>query len=518
MSLEASVKQILLAASRVYDISGETPFEHAAGLSKLLGNNLYLKREDCQPIHSFKIRGAYNKIVQLSDEEKKLGVVTASAGNHAQGVAIVAQHLGIDAYVFMGCNTPKVKIDAVKSFGAKIFLKGNTLAEAFEYALEFSKEKGSILVHPYDDAQVVAGQGTAGVEILKQFSSVNPLNAVFMPVGGGGLLTGIGSYIKHLNKDVKIIAVEAEGTDSLRRALEAGKPVPVPANELDLFADGVAVSQVGQICFDAAKDIVDELIVASTDEICGAVKDIYEETRSITEPSGALALAGMKKYIDKHNCKDQHFVAVVTGANVSFERLQHIAERAVVGEKKEALFAVHLSEQKGSFRDFCKRLGESSISEFNYRVASCASKVASVYVGIGVEDEAHRKSLFKSLCDDGYAALDLTDNEVAKLHIRHMVGGGLPKGVSELVYRFEFPQRPGALMGFLSEIGEHWNITMFHYRNHGAAWGRVLAGFQLNEGESAQQLEALFEKLKYRFWSESDNEAYKIFLGQSEGA
>ncbi len=507
--MEKYVKKIL--ASRVYDVADETPLQRARLLSRRLDNEVRLKREDLQPVFSFKIRGAYNRIAQLSDEERACGVIAASAGNHAQGVALAARELGIRAVIVMGRNTPSIKIEAVRDLGARVVLHGDSYDEASAHARKLVAEHGYVYVHPFDDPDVIAGQGTVGMEIMNQHPGTPDI--LFVPVGGGGLIAGISAYVKYLSPQTLVIGVEAEGSACMTAALAAGRRVQLPFDTLDLFADGTSVAQVGKETFRLAKRWVDTTITVNTDEICAAIKDLFDDTRSIAEPSGALAVAGMKKYCAENSVSGQHLVAVVSGANVNFDRLRHISERAEVGEQREVVLGVTIPEKKGSFRKFCKALGRHPVSEFNYRFAN--DKEAHVYVGLQVADPADRPKLIDSLTAGGYPVSDMTDNEAAKLHVRHMVGGRTFGGKREILYRFEFPERPGALMRFLSVLGTGWNITLFHYRNHGAAWGRVLVGFEVVEEDVAEQQDRLtdyLQRIGYRYWEETDNPAYGLFL------
>ncbi len=507
--LESYVKKIL--GSRVYDIVEETPLARAGGLSELLGCDVYLKREDVQPVFSFKLRGSYNKIAQLSAARQAKGVIAASAGNHAQGVAMAAAKLGIKATIVMGLNTPSIKVDAVKSWGAKVILHGDTYDAAAAHARLLKKRDGAVFVHPYDDVDVIAGQGTVGMEIVNQHPG-QP-DAIFVPVGGGGLIAGIAAYVKYLYPRTRIIGVEAHGSACLHAAKLEGKRVTLDKSTLDLFADGVSVARVGAEPFKIAKDYVDDVVVVTIDEICGAIKDIFEETRVVAEPAGALAVAGMKRYLERSR-GFKSTVAVVSGANVNFDRLRHISERAEVGEQREALLAVTIDERKGSFLKFCRALGKRGITEFNYRLCATGNsgrEEAHIYVGAKLSGPGDRQRVIRDLRQGGYRVLDMTDNELAKLHVRHMVGGRNPDQPAELLYRFEFPERPGALLEFLSGLGSRWNITLFHYRNHGAAFGRVLVGFEAQHGEQAQ-LAKFLSAIGYRFWEETDNQAYAMFL------
>ncbi len=503
--LEPIVKKIL--STRVYDVAIESPLDEAPNLSARLGNRVLLKREDLQPVFSYKLRGSYNKIVQLPEAQRARGVVAASAGNHAQGVALAARRLGIRAHIVMGRNTPDIKIRAVRQLGARVVLHGDAYDEASAHARELADREGYEFVHPFDDIDVIAGQGTVGMEIINQHGG--QLHAVVVPVGGGGLIAGIGAYVKYLKPDIRVIGVEAEGSACLAAAMAAGRRVRLPAKTLDLFADGASVAQVGKEPFRIARRCVDEVITVSTDELCGAIKDIFDDTRSIAEPAGALGVAGAKKYVDASGISGQELVAVVSGANVNFDRLRHISERAELGEKREAIMAVTIPERPGSFRKFCRVIGKRSITEFNYRYSD--PRRANVYVGVQIGAGDSRQQLAAALETAGYDFTDMTDNEVAKLHVRHMVGGRTADAGPELLYRFEFPERPGALLKFLLGLGSRWNITLFHYRNHGAAWGRVLAGFHAGPGDR-QDLNRFLDKIGYRYVEETDNPAYGMFL------
>lgn len=494
-------------AARVYDVAIESPLQIAPFLSERLGNRIWIKREDLQPVYSFKLRGAYNKMVQLSEEEKALGVVTASAGNHAQGVALSAQKLGIKATIVMPRTTPDIKVKAVKARGAKVVLQGDAFDEAFAYSQKLVEEKKMTYVHPYDDPDVIAGQGTVAMEILRQLSG--PLDAVFIPVGGGGLIAGMAAYIKALRPEVKVIGVESTESPCLAAALAAKERVVLP--QVGIFADGVAVAQIGQNTWEVCKDYVDEVITCTPDEICAAIKDIYDDMRAISEPAGALALAGVKKYIEREGCENQNLVAVLSGANVNFDRLRYISEVAEIGEGREIILAVTIPEQPGSFQRFCSLIGKRPITEFNYRYSDDSS--AQIYVGVKVGAEVGaRQALLDELAAEEYPVYDITDDEMAKYHIRHMVGGHTPANVTdERVYRFEFPERPGALLNFLKKLGKQFNISLFHYRNHGAAFGRVLVGLQVPE-DKAELLEKTLRELGYQYWNESQNMAYQLFL------
>lgn len=497
------IKQILEA--RVYDVVEETPLDRARFLSERLQNRILLKREDLQPVYSFKLRGAYNRMVRLSPEQRACGVIAASAGNHAQGVAFSAQKLGIQAIIVMPETTPDTKVRAVKSYGAKAVLWGDTFDEACAHAYRLADEKGYTFIHPYDDPDVIAGQGTIGMELLRQESG--PLDAIFVPVGGGGLIAGISAFVKYLRPEIKIIGVESDESACLTAALEKNRRVVLP--EVGIFADGVAVAQIGKEPFRIARQCVDDMITVNSDEICASIKDIFDDTRSITEPAGALALAGLKKYVQQAQWRNKTLIAINSGANTNFDRLRHISERAELGEQREALLAVTIPEKPGSFQRFCRVLGKISISEFNYRFAD--KDAAHVFVGVQIRSHNERQLLIERLREKGYIAQDLSDNEMAKLHIRHMVGGRPPNIGDELLYRVEFPERPGALMAFLSKLGERWNISLFHYRNHGAAYGRVLLGFQA-EASAVREIERVLADINYPFHSEVANPAYQLFL------
>ena len=503
--LDQVVKKIL--TSRVYDVATETPVQEAPNLSTRLNHRVALKREDLQQVFSFKIRGAYNKMALLSAKSRAANVVAASAGNHAQGVALAAQKLGVRAHIVMGRNTPSIKVDAVRKLGAHVIFQGDTYQQAADHAEELAAKRGYTLVHPYDDLDVIAGQGTVGMEIMNHDPD---WDAIFVPVGGGGLIAGISAYVKNLRPKTKIIGVEADGSACLAAALKAGRRVRLPVDALDVFADGVSVAQIGKLPFRIAKNHVDEVVTASTDEICAAVKDVFDDTRSIAEPSGALAVAGLKNFVAKNpRLKDKRYVAVVSGANVDFDRLRHISERAELGEHREAIFGVSIDEKKGSFRRFCRACGKRAVTEFNYRYAS--DDEAHVYVGLQIGTDESRQDVARSLVEAGYQVTDMTDNEAAKLHVRHMVGGRVSRRKPELLYRFEFPERPGALLRFLNGLGSHWNITVFHYRNHGAAWGRVLVGFEAQSTDRAN-LTTYLERIGYRYWEETGNPAVELFL------
>ncbi|MFQ5936804.1 MAG: threonine ammonia-lyase, biosynthetic [Acidiferrobacterales bacterium] len=497
------VKKILTA--RVYDVAEETPLEFAPMLSRRLGNRVWLKREDEQPIFSFKCRGAYNKMAGLPRELIKKGVVAASAGNHAQGVALAAARLKTRATIVMPRTTPRIKVEAVRNLGGKIVLHGDNYDEAYEHAVTMCKTRGLIFIHPYDDPEVIAGQGTIGFEILKQHTG--NLHAVFVPVGGGGLIAGIAVYIKQLRPDVKLIGVEPEDADAMTRSLAAGRRVRL--GHVGVFADGVTVREPGKETFRLAKRFVDEVVVVSNDEICAAIKDIFEDQRLTLEPAGALSFAGLKRYVERERLKKKDLVAIASGANVNFDRLRHVSERAEIGERREVILAVTIPERTGALRKFCAVIGNRSITEFNYRFDD--PRNAHLYVGVEISNKADIKKLIRDLQRHGYPTLDMTDNEMAKLHIRYMVGGRAPNAVNEILYRFEFPERPGALRNFLDKMGGAWNISLFHYRNHGADFGRVLVGMQVPPTDM-RKFKAFLENLGYEYAEETDNPAYQLFL------
>ncbi len=503
------IEKILRA--KVYDVAEETPLDFAPSLSERLENKVYFKREDLQPVFSFKLRGAYNKMATLTPEQAAHGVIAASAGNHAQGVALAAKKLGIKALIVMPKTTPEIKVKSVKARGAKIVLHGDSYDDAYAHAMELVREKHMTFIHPYDDPDVIAGQGTVAMEILRQHNA--DIHAIFVPVGGGGLVAGIAAYVKFVRPEVKIIAVEPDDADCLNQALQAGQRVILP--QVGLFADGVAVRQIGAEPFRIAKQAVDQVITVSTDEICAAIKDIFDDTRSVAEPAGALAVAGLKKYVEQQLIKQQTLIAIDSGANINFDRLRYVAERTLVGEHREILLAVAIPETPGSFLKFCKMLGKRSITEFNYRYFD--QRMAQVFVGISSSGvEADRRQLIAQLGDDGFAVTDMTGNELAKDHIRHMVGGHLPGEMNESVYSLQFPERPGALLKFLLSLGSQWNISLFHYRNHGAAFGKVLIGLQMTEAECAP-FERCLASLGLGYRLETDNPAYRLFAGGAKG-
>jgi threonine dehydratase len=500
---DALLREIL--TSRVYDVARETPLDPAPRLSRRLDNLVLLKREDLQPIFSFKIRGAYNHIARLPEAQRARGVIAASAGNHAQGVALSAERLGIRAVIVMPRTTPEIKVDAVRAFGADVILVGDHYAEAQRHCEKLAAETGLALVHPFDDPLVIAGQGTVAVEILRQ--SPPGLSAVFVPVGGGGLIAGMGAYIKAVMSDVDVIGVQPVDADAMAQSLAAGDRVRL--DEVGIFADGVAVQQVGQHTFTIARATVSEMVRVTNDEICAAIKDIFDDTRTIVEPAGALAVAGLKVWVQRHNARGQRLAAVLSGANMNFDRLRFVAERAQLGEGREALLAVTIPERPGAFRGFCAALGTCVITEFNYRLSG--REQAQIFVGVSTRSRQDGEDLAIRLRTLGYETADLSGNEMAKLHVRYMVGGRTPHVAVERICRFEFPERPGALLQFLDAVGGRWNISLFHYRNHGADFGRVLAGFEVADGERAA-FEAFLSGLGYQHRLDEDNEAYLRFL------
>jgi threonine dehydratase len=502
--MKGYLKRILNA--KVYDVAIESPLEPAPNLSARIGNTVLLKREDMQPVFSFKLRGAYNKMAQLTPEQLKRGVIAASAGNHAQGVALSAQKLGCKAVIVMPSTTPQIKIQAVAGRGAKVVLHGDSYSDAYQHALELEKRDKLTFVHPYDDPDVIAGQGTIAMEILRQHTQ--PIHAIFVAIGGGGLISGVAAYVKELRPEIKIIGVQPADSDAMYRSLKAKRRITL--DHVGLFADGVAVKQVGTETFRLCRKLVDEIILVDTDTTCAAIKDVFEDTRSILEPAGALAIAGAKLYAARTKLKGETLVAIACGANMNFDRLRFVAERAEIGEKREAILAVTIPETPGSFRKFCTLLGKRNITEFNYRYAD--PKAAQVFVGIQVRDQMETGELVEKLRNNKLATLDLSNNEMAKLHLRHLVGGHAPEAKDEIMFRFEFPERPGALMNFLNSMSHSWNISLFHYRNHGADYGRVLVGMQVPHHDK-KALRDFLDTLGYRYWDESDNPAYRLFLG-----
>ena len=494
-----------ILTARVYDVARETPLEKAAHLSARLNNTLLLKREDMQSVFSFKLRGAYNKMAQLAPAVLKRGVVCASAGNHAQGVALAAKRLGSHAIIVMPVTTPQVKVMAVKARGGEVVLFGDTFDEAYLRAREIEQKQGLTFVHPFDDPDVIAGQGTIGREILQQHQG--PLHAIFVAIGGGGLAAGVAAYVKALNPRIKVIGVEPFDSDAMYQSLKAGRRVKL--DRVGLFADGVAVRQVGKETFRLCRQHLDEVVRVSTDDICAAIKDVFEDTRAVLEPAGALAVAGAKAYVERRRLKGETLVAVACGANMNFDRLRFIAERAEVGEHREGLFAVTIPEGPGSLRKFCALIGHRNVTEFNYRIAD--AKAAHIFVGIQTAGKAESGRIAAHFSRHGFKTLDLTGDEMAKLHVRHLVGGRSALAKNELLLRFEVPERTGALMNFLNSMAPNWNISLFHYRNHGADYGRILVGLQVPPAEM-KAFRKFLQTLGYRHWDETNNQAYKLFL------
>ncbi len=502
------LRRILTA--RVYDVAVESPLDEAPQLSARIGNRVLLKREDLQPIKSFKLRGAYNKMAQLPREALKRGVIAASAGNHAQGVALAAQQLGCRAVIVMPVTTPQVKVDAVRDRGAEVVLHGDSYSDAYAHAVELQAKKKLTFVHPFDDPDVIAGQGTIGMEILRQHHPADqgPIHAVFVAIGGGGLAAGVASYLKALAPEIKVIGVQTVDSDAMARSVEAGKRVQL--HDVGLFSDGTAVRLVGEETFRLCREHLDGFVRVDTDAICAAIKDVFQDTRSILEPAGALAIAGMKAYAAQEKLKGKTLIAVACGANLNFDRLRFVAERTAVGEAREALFAVTVPEERGSFKRFCELVGDRNVTEFNYRIADATQ--AHLFVGIATRSAGDNRTLAAQFRKHGYATVDLTHDELAEEHVRYMVGGKSALAAGEVIYRFEFPERPGALMKFLTSMAPGWNISMFHYRNQGADHSRVLVGLQVPSGERAA-FRKFLDAVGYRYWDETDNPAYRLFLG-----
>lgn len=492
--------------SRVYDVVDETPLDKAQELSARLANQVLLKREDLQPVFSFKIRGAYNQMANLSHEQLSRGVIASSAGNHAQGVAMSAQILDTTAVIVMPSTTPEVKYRAVAARGAEVILHGESYTDAYDHAVELMEDRGLTFVHPFDNPWGIAGQGTIGLEILRQYTTA--IHAVFVPIGGGGLAAGIAAYIKQLKPETKIIGVQTKDSDAMARSIAAGERIEL--DHVGLFSDGTAVRLVGEETFRLVQKYVDDIILVDTDAVCAAIKDMFTDTRSLLEPAGALAVAGAKAYVEQSGIKDQTLVAITTGANMNFDRLRFVSERAEVGEEREAVLAVTIPEHQGSFRRFCEILGpDRSITEFNYRIAD--STLAYVFVGVQVADRQEAHHVAQTFRDAGFNTLDLTDDELSKLHLRHLVGGRSPLANDERLYRFEFPERPGALIAFLGAMRPDWNISLFHYRNHGADYGRVLCGVQVPESDQSE-FGAFLDSVGYTYVEETKNPAYRLFL------
>jgi threonine dehydratase len=511
-----------ILTSRVYDVARETPLDFAPRLSARLGNTVLLKREDQQPVFSFKLRGAYNRMAHMTEEERARGVITASAGNHAQGVAYSARRLGVRAVIVMPQTTPTIKVDAVRAMGAEVVLVGDSYGDAQAHCDTLVAKTGLTFIHPFDDPLVIAGQGTIADEILRHGSWPRPsaslppstiersprtVSAIFVPVGGGGLIAGIAGYVKQISPDVNVIGVEPFESDAMYRSLAAGRRVRL--DHVGIFADGVAVREVGEITFSIVREAVDEIVRVTNDEVCAAIKDVFDDTRAVMEPAGALGVAGLKTWVARTGVRDRTLVVLLSGANMNFDRLRFVAERAELGEAREALLAVTIPERPGAFREFCAAIGRRVVTEFNYRLSG--RERAHIFVGVATTSHEDAIALARLLTSSGYQTVDLTDDEMAKLHVRYMVGGRAPDARHERLYRFEFPERPGALMEFLDKLGGRWNISLFHYRNHGADFGRVLAGFEVPDTDMAD-LQQFLDRLGYDYVHEDENPAYSFFL------
>ncbi|WP_332815167.1 threonine ammonia-lyase, biosynthetic [Ramlibacter sp.] len=502
------LKKILTA--RVYDVAVESALEPAKALSRRLHNKVLLKREDQQAVFSFKLRGAYNKMVQLAPEELRRGVICASAGNHAQGVAMAAHRLGTRAVIVMPVTTPQLKIEGVKALGGEVVLHGDSYSDAYGHAVTLCEREGLTFIHPFDDPDVIAGQGTIGMEILRQHQG--PLHAVFVAIGGGGLVSGVASYIKAVRPEVKVIGVQMDDSDAMMRSVQACRRVNLA--DVGLFSDGTAVKLVGEETFRLARELVDEFITVDTDAVCAAIKDVFVDTRSIVEPAGAMAVAAIKQYVAQNKTRGETYAAILCGANMNFDRLRFVAERAEVGEEREALLAVTMPEERGSFRRFCELIGAlpggpRNVTEFNYRISDAAS--AHVFVGLATHGKGESARIAAAFTRNGFQALDLTHDELAKEHLRHMVGGHSGLAHDERLLRFEFPERPGALLRFLSHMRPSWNISLFHYRNQGADYGHILVGLQVPQADDAA-FQAFLETLGYPYVEETANPAYRLFL------
>ncbi|MBL0090075.1 MAG: threonine ammonia-lyase, biosynthetic [Ideonella sp.] len=497
------LKKILTA--RVYDVAIESSLDPARNLSRRLGNHVLLKREDQQPVFSFKLRGAYNKMAHLSKEQLARGVICASAGNHAQGVALSARKLNCRAVVVMPVTTPKLKVDAVAALGGEVVLSGESYSDAYTHALTLQQAQGLTFVHPFDDPDVIAGQGTVAMEILRQHEG--PIDAIFVAIGGGGLISGVASYIKAVRPEIKVIGVQTRDSDAMAQSVRMGKRVTL--TDVGLFSDGTAVKLVGEETFRIARKLVDDYIIVDTDEVCAAIKDVFTDTRSIVEPAGALGVAAVKKYVAQHKCKGQTLIAITCGANMNFDRLRFVAERAEFGEQREALFAVTIPEERGSFKRFCELIGPRAVTEFNYRISD--ANQAHVFVGLAIAKREEADKIERSFVRHGFPTVNLTDDELAKEHVRHMVGGRSPLAADERLFRFIFPERPGALMRFLSSLHPDWNISLFHYRNQGADYGRILVGIQVPRGDT-RAFDAFLEALAYPCVEETNNPVYRLFL------
>jgi threonine dehydratase len=494
-----------ILTARVYDVAIESPLDLARTLSRRIGNQVLLKREDQQPVFSFKLRGAYNKMAHLSDAERARGVICASAGNHAQGVALSAKRLGCHATIVMPVTTPKLKIDAVKALGGDVVLHGDSYSDAADHALALQAERGLTFVHPFDDPDVIAGQGTVAMEVLRQHQA--PIDAIFVAIGGGGLIAGVASYVKAVRPEVKVIGVQMDDSDAMRRSVKAGKRVTLA--DVGLFSDGTAVKRVGEETFRIARELVDDYVVVDTDAVCAAIKDVFQDTRSILEPAGAMGVAAIKQYAAARKAKGQTYVAITCGANMNFDRLRFVAERAEFGEEREALFAVTIPEERGAFKRLCALIGARSVTEFNYRISDASA--AHVFVGVAIAQRDEAERIERNLARHGFATVNLTDDELAKEHVRHMVGGRSALARDERLYRFTFPERPGALMRFLDALHAEWNISLFHYRNQGADHGRILVGLQVPRGDE-RELRAILDGLGYPYADETDNPVYALFL------
>lgn len=502
------LRKVLTA--RVYDVAQETSLDEAKRLSRRIGNKVFLKREDTQSVFSFKLRGAFNKMVHLTAEERARGVICASAGNHAQGVALAAKRLGCRAVIVMPVTAPNLKVEAVRNLGGEVVLVGDSFSDAAAHALKMQQEEGLTFVHPFDDPFVIAGQGTIGMEILRQYQPADGSrpDAIFVQIGGGGLAAGVAVYIKALYPDIKVYGVETKDSDAMKKSFETGEPVTL--DDVGLFSDGTAVKRPGDETFRLCRDYLDDIILVDSDEICAAIKDVFEDTRGIVEPSGALSLAGLKSWARRNQIKDKTLIAITSGANMNFDRLRFVSERAEYGEEREALFSVTIPEERGSFKRFCESIGSRNVTEFNYRI--CDEHNAYIFVGIQTANSHDADELVKRFEESKLPTVNLTHDELAKLHLRHMIGGHSKLSTNERLYRFEFPERPGALMKFLTSMAPQWNISLFHYRNNGADFGRVLVGIQVPTSDN-EQFEAFLQTLGYRFWEETDNPAYKLFLG-----